>query len=119
MLLGLHCIKKYKIVLYKIEFINMTGIDDFPIMFNVGSLRPNMLHFPRFYSNLCQLLRSVGHDQCKLSLTCERFPICDDKVPENGRCVIKIIGIHYYSMNLCIYSVMSQSKHKHLNEGKM
>ena len=118
-MLGLDCIRKYKIVFYKIEFINMGGIDDFPIMFNVVILRPNMLHFPRFYSSLCQLHRSIGYDRCKLIRTCERFPICDDKVPENDRCVIKIIGIHCYSINLCIYSVMSQSKHQRLNEGKM
>ena len=29
--------------------------------------------------------------------TCERFPICDDKITENDRCVIKIIGIHCFS----------------------
>ena len=45
-------------------------------------------------NSLCQLHRSVGHDRCKLSRTCERFPICDDKITENDRCVIKIIGIH-------------------------
>ena len=45
-------------------------------------------------SSLWQLHRSVGHDQCKLSRTCERFPICDDKITENDRCVLKIIGIH-------------------------
>ena len=46
-------------------------------------------------NSLCQLLRSVGHDRCKLSWTCERFPICNDKMTENDRCVIKIIGIHW------------------------
>ena len=25
---------------------------------------------------------------------CEGFPICDDRITENDRCVIKIIGIH-------------------------
>ena len=25
---------------------------------------------------------------------CEEFPICDDRITENDRCVIKIIGIH-------------------------
>ena len=44
--------------------------------------------------SLCQLHRSVGHDRCKLSRTYERFLICDDKITENERCVIKIIGIH-------------------------
>ena len=39
--------------------------------------------------SLCQLHRSVGHDRRKLSRTCERFPICDDKITENDRCVIK------------------------------
>ena len=47
--------------------------------------------------SLCQLHRSVGHDGCKLTRTCERFPICDDKITENDRCVLKIINIH------CIY----------------
>ena len=27
---------------------------------------------------------------------CEGFPICDDRITENDRCVIKIIGIHCY-----------------------
>ena len=45
-------------------------------------------------SSLCQLHWSVGHDQCKLTRTCERFPICDDKITENDRCVINGIGIH-------------------------
>ena len=45
-------------------------------------------------SSLCQLHWSVGHDRCKLSRTYERFLICDDKITENDRCVIKIIGIH-------------------------
>ena len=44
--------------------------------------------------SICQLHRSVGHNRCKLSRTCERFPICDDEIAENARCVIKIIGIH-------------------------
>ena len=26
----------------------------------------------------------------------ERFPICDERITENDRCVIKIIGIHCY-----------------------
>ena len=48
------------------------------------------------YVSLCQLHRSVRHDRCKLSWTGERFPICNDKITENDRCVIKIIGIHCY-----------------------
>ena len=44
--------------------------------------------------SLYKLHWSVGHDQCKLSRTCERFPVCDHKITENDRCVIKIIGIH-------------------------
>ena len=51
--------------------------------------------FPRTKYSLCQLHRSVSHDRCKLIWTCERFPICDDKITENDQCVIKIIGIHW------------------------
>ena len=51
--------------------------------------------------SLCQLHRSVGHDRCKLSRTCEKFPICDDKITENGRCVIKITGIHCSTKAQC------------------
>ena len=54
-------------------------------------------HMP-YYCSLCQLHRSVGHDRCKLSRTYERFLICDDKITENDRCVIKIIGIHCFCM---------------------
>ena len=50
-------------------------------------------------SSQCLVLHgSVGHDRCKLSRTCERFPICDDKTTENDRYVIKIIGIHCESI---------------------
>ena len=31
---------------------------------------------------------------------CEGFPICDDRITENDRCVIKIIGIHCASMKI-------------------
>ena len=31
---------------------------------------------------------------------CEGFPIHDDRITENDRCVIKIIGIH------CLFSVV-------------
>ena len=41
--------------------------------------------------SVCQLHRSVGHDG---HANCEEFPICDDRITENDRCVIKIIGIH-------------------------
>ena len=34
---------------------------------------------------------TVGHDG---HANCEEFPICDDRITENDRCVIKIIGIH-------------------------
>ena len=51
--------------------------------------------------SLCQLHQSVSHDGCKLSWTRERFPICDDKITENDRCVIKIIGIH------CMYRAVA------------
>ena len=30
--------------------------------------------------------------------TCESYPICDDKITENDRCVIKLIGIHCWSI---------------------
>ena len=39
--------------------------------------------------SLCKLHR------CKLTQTFERFPICDYKITENGRCVLRIIGIHW------------------------
>ena len=26
---------------------------------------------------------------------CEGFPICDDRITENDRCVVKIVGIHW------------------------
>ena len=29
---------------------------------------------------------------------CDGFPICDDRITENDRCIIKIIGIHWYSV---------------------
>ena len=52
-------------------------------------------HFLRWLkSSLCQLHWSVGHDWCKLTRTCERFPLYDDKITEKDQCVIKIIGIH-------------------------
>ena len=44
---------------------------------------------------------SVNHDRCKLTQTCERFPICDNKITKNDQCVIKIIGIHCYRQ-VCI-----------------
>ena len=50
---------------------------------------------PSWKHSLCQLHRSVSHDRCKLTRTCERFPICDDKITENYRCVITITGIHW------------------------
>ena len=37
--------------------------------------------------------RSVSHDRCKLSGTCEKFPICDDELQKMTD-VSKIIGIH-------------------------
>ena len=37
--------------------------------------------------SLCQLHRSIIHNRCKLTWTCERFPICDDKITENDQCV--------------------------------
>ena len=39
-----------------------------------------------FMPSLCQLHRSVGY--------LEGFPMCDNRITENDRCVIKIIGIH-------------------------
>ena len=42
------------------------------------------------YAN--ELHQSVGHDRCKLTWTCERFPICDDKITENDQCVIKLLA---------------------------
>ena len=48
-----------------------------------------------FTDSLCQFIhRSVGHDWCKLTRTYKSFLICDDKITENDRCVIKIFGIH-------------------------
>ena len=58
-----------------------------------------------FMTSLCQLHWSVGHDQCKLTWTGERFPICNDKITENDRCVIKIIGIH------CMTLYMNMLRH--------
>ena len=40
--------------------------------------------------------------RCKLSRTCERFPIFDDKITENDRCVVKIIGLHCTYGNLIL-----------------
>ena len=45
-------------------------------------------------AHLAQTSSQSLHDRCKLTQTGERFPICDDKITENDRCVIKIIGIH-------------------------
>ena len=33
---------------------------------------------------------------------CEGFPICDDRITENDRCVIKIIGIHCDCIQTCL-----------------
>ena len=33
----------------------------------------------------------------------EGFPICDERITENDRCVIKIIGIHWYT---CTYTLV-------------
>ena len=49
--------------------------------------------------------RFVGHDRCKLTGSCKRFPICDDKTTENDRCVIKIIGMHCYTSDIRIYDI--------------
>ena len=32
----------------------------------------------------------------------EGFPICDDRITENDRCVIKIIGIHCKVTKFCV-----------------
>ena len=33
---------------------------------------------------------------------CEGFPICDDRITEYDRCVIKIIGIHCVTNSICV-----------------
>ena len=45
-----------------------------------------------FANNISPLVMT----NAKLMLTYERFPICDDKITENDRCVIKKIGILWY-----------------------
>ena len=35
----------------------------------------------------------------------EGFPICDERITENDRCVIKIIGIH------CIFHILKHDLH--------
>ena len=69
---------------------------DLPETSSTGSLN----HLPETSStgSLCQLHRSVGHDRCKLSRTCERFPICDVKITENDRCVRP-------NKNVCVFPV--------------
>ena len=38
---------------------------------------------------------------------CEGFPICDDRISENDRCVKKIIGIHCMSLYTYKISIFS------------
>ena len=52
------------------------------------------LRSPRTQLTKVQIEISVQGRHTEASRTCERFPICDDKITENDRCVIKIIGIH-------------------------
>ena len=49
---------------------------------------------------------SVMTDANKVWPSCERSPICDDKITENDRCVIKIIGI-FCIATTCMYAMKS------------
>ena len=48
---------------------------------------------------------------------CEGFPICDDRITENDRCVIKIIGIHCIHL-LQVGSRLFELSRKRVNEEK-
>ena len=45
------------------------------------------------YKHQSMPITSIG-PSVMTDANCEGFPICDDRITENDRCVIKIIGIH-------------------------
>ena len=44
----------------------------------------------------------ANYDQ-RTDANSEGFPICDERITENDRCVIKIIGMHCYVYNVHVW----------------
>ena len=57
---------------------------NFPKSDSVYTLRNRENNNPAKISRYT-VYQSVGHDQWKLSRTCEKVPLCDDKITENDR----------------------------------